>query len=460
MGDHDNNNTEGYEEEEHNDQYEGGGYDDYYNTFEPMWVRAIYDYEAANDTEISFKENDMVCITQDYEDGWWCGDLNGVVGRVPANYFEYLDQEQGITDDTYNNQQEGYYDDQQQGYYDDQQHQQGYDDDGQQQYYDQQYDQQQQYYDDQNQGQQQDQDQEEMERKEKLRKQREMYKKEMKELQDKLKSQNESKEQMGMEIESLEKERDSLEDDIRILRLLKFINLEIIKTEIDIDSDSDISSHARQMGVGITQDIKSLRTIVGGIKSSSVTDQPKKQFDQKLEEIEQRFLTSLQKLDLCDYLKKSLFLSLTLFQSLVTPPLNPPPQPPTTSSSLYPSLSSPNQPTPPGGVSLYPPINSGGQQQPQQPPPPSIPPNQFIPVAPSTSTPNPFFSSPATVILSDKDKRKSMKEAKKMEKQEKKEEKRLEKQEKKEEKRLEKEKKKDDVSPPETSPLWKNNPKK
>jgi len=433
---------------EDNQGEEGGGeeyqYNDQEGYFDPIWVKALYDYDAANDTEISFRENDVVCITQDYGDGWWCGDLNGQVGRVPANYFEYLDQQ-------YDNQQQ-----EQQVYYDDQGQQIYYDDQGQQHYYDdqqqgyddqqeQQYDDQQQYYDQQQQ--QQDQQLEndiyEQERKEKLRKKREDAKQEMRGLQENLKSQNENKEKLSAEIELLTKDSDKLEDEIRLLKLLKFLKLEIIKTEYDFDVDSDISAQSRQTGIAITSDIKAIRTILSGIKSSSAADQPKKQFDAKLEDIEKKFINNLNLLGACDILKKSLFLSLTQLETIISPPNTP-----SSSSASHPAYSNvtPILMSPPPPLVIPP---AGGSSSSSSSNTPSNPDSAQLYTPATSSTPNPFFSAP-TQLLSDKDKRKSIKEAKKIEKLERKEEKKLEKLEK-------KEKKKDDID---SSPVWKPASKK
>ncbi|KAF2072216.1 hypothetical protein CYY_006461 [Polysphondylium violaceum] len=433
---------------EDNQGEEGDGEEYYHQNdqgyFDPIWVKALYDYDAANESEISFKENDVVCITQDYGDGWWCGDLNGQVGRVPANYFEYIDynqQDQQYYDDD-GNQQQQYQDGQQYDNYDDQQQQ--YDDS---QYQEQQYDDNQyQEQQDQQQQQQYENDIYEQERKEKLRKKREDAKQEMRGLQDNLKVQNENKEKLSAEIELLTKDSDRLEDEIRLLKLLKFMKLEIIKTEYDFDIDSDISTQSRQMGIQITSDIKAIRAILAGIKSSSA-DQPKKQFDSKLEDIEKKFINNLNLLGACDILKKSLFLSLTQLETIISPPNTPQSTHPAYSSNATPTLMSPPPPLviPPTTISSSTTTTTNtsssgttGNDSAQL----------YTPA--TSSTPNPFFSAPST-ILSDKDKRKSIKEAKKIEKLERKEEKKLEKMEK-------KEKKKDDSFG--DSPVWKPASKK
>jgi hypothetical protein len=47
-----------------------------------------YDYDAAEDNEISFKTGDVIAgITQPDPD-WWHGNVNGVWGLFPANYVQ------------------------------------------------------------------------------------------------------------------------------------------------------------------------------------------------------------------------------------------------------------------------------------------------------------------------------------------------------------------------------------
>ena len=48
---------------------------------------AQYDYDANGDDELSFKEGDIIDVTEmDDEDGWWHGRLNGKFGAFPYNY--------------------------------------------------------------------------------------------------------------------------------------------------------------------------------------------------------------------------------------------------------------------------------------------------------------------------------------------------------------------------------------
>jgi len=53
-------------------------------------VRGLFDYDATCDTELSFKEGDILAITEQDESGWWYAELNGKVGFIPQNYVEVL----------------------------------------------------------------------------------------------------------------------------------------------------------------------------------------------------------------------------------------------------------------------------------------------------------------------------------------------------------------------------------
>lgn len=77
------------EASEHN-QEEGVVYEDL--DMEPnLKARAIYDYEAADDTEITFLPGDVITHIQQIDAGWWQGfGPQGDYGLFPANYVELL----------------------------------------------------------------------------------------------------------------------------------------------------------------------------------------------------------------------------------------------------------------------------------------------------------------------------------------------------------------------------------
>ena len=60
-------------------------------------ARALYDYQAADNTEITFFPGDIITHIEQIDEGWWQGfSPDGTFGLFPANYVELLDQiEQG-----------------------------------------------------------------------------------------------------------------------------------------------------------------------------------------------------------------------------------------------------------------------------------------------------------------------------------------------------------------------------
>ncbi|KAJ1960874.1 HOG (high osmolarity glycerol) pathway protein [Dispira parvispora] len=53
-------------------------------------VRALYDFEAENPSELSFKESDLLYIQYKQCAGWFVGYLNGQVGLIPENYVQFM----------------------------------------------------------------------------------------------------------------------------------------------------------------------------------------------------------------------------------------------------------------------------------------------------------------------------------------------------------------------------------
>ena len=58
------------------------------------WARALYDYDATNDEELSFSEGQLIRILRRDEngvdDGWWEGEVDGRVGVFPSLVVEEL----------------------------------------------------------------------------------------------------------------------------------------------------------------------------------------------------------------------------------------------------------------------------------------------------------------------------------------------------------------------------------
>lgn len=59
-----------------------------------LTARALYDYQAADESEITFDPGDMITNIEQIDEGWWRGDApNGGNGLFPANYVELVDEE-------------------------------------------------------------------------------------------------------------------------------------------------------------------------------------------------------------------------------------------------------------------------------------------------------------------------------------------------------------------------------
>jgi hypothetical protein len=49
---------------------------------------ALYDYEAAEDNELSFPEDATITNLEFPDEDWWFGQYNGQTGLFPANYVQ------------------------------------------------------------------------------------------------------------------------------------------------------------------------------------------------------------------------------------------------------------------------------------------------------------------------------------------------------------------------------------
>lgn len=49
---------------------------------------ALYDYQAADDDEISFDPNDLITNIEMIDEGWWQGKCHDKFGLFPANYVQ------------------------------------------------------------------------------------------------------------------------------------------------------------------------------------------------------------------------------------------------------------------------------------------------------------------------------------------------------------------------------------
>jgi len=54
--------------------------------------RALFDYTGNSEQrQISFNKGDVITITNQYQNGWWAGELNGSLGYFPATFVEVID---------------------------------------------------------------------------------------------------------------------------------------------------------------------------------------------------------------------------------------------------------------------------------------------------------------------------------------------------------------------------------
>eukprot|EP01102_Stenamoeba_stenopodia_P010425 TRINITY_DN313_c0_g1_i3.p1 TRINITY_DN313_c0_g1~~TRINITY_DN313_c0_g1_i3.p1 ORF type:complete len:1065 (+),score=294.08 TRINITY_DN313_c0_g1_i3:655-3849(+) len=53
-------------------------------------AKALYDYDAGTDDELTFREGDVLIIHQKDPGGWWEGELGGRRGWIPANYVQEI----------------------------------------------------------------------------------------------------------------------------------------------------------------------------------------------------------------------------------------------------------------------------------------------------------------------------------------------------------------------------------
>ncbi|XP_032367293.1 CD2-associated protein isoform X2 [Etheostoma spectabile] len=64
--------------------------------------KALFDYQPQNEDELELKAGDVIDITEEVEEGWWNGNLNGRSGLFPSNFVKELDAtvEDGDANDT------------------------------------------------------------------------------------------------------------------------------------------------------------------------------------------------------------------------------------------------------------------------------------------------------------------------------------------------------------------------
>lgn len=57
----------------------------------PIYVRALYNYDADDPTSLSFRQGDIIQVITQLESGWWDGIIDNVRGWFPSNYCAVID---------------------------------------------------------------------------------------------------------------------------------------------------------------------------------------------------------------------------------------------------------------------------------------------------------------------------------------------------------------------------------
>ena len=58
-------------------------------------AKALYEYHAADQTELSFAVGDIIKVTKQDASGWWEGENKGKFGMFPGNYVELIQADDG-----------------------------------------------------------------------------------------------------------------------------------------------------------------------------------------------------------------------------------------------------------------------------------------------------------------------------------------------------------------------------
>lgn len=56
-------------------------------------AKAMFEFAASDDTEISFKVGDIIIVVREDDSGWWDCEKDGMIGLAPGNYLQFLDDE-------------------------------------------------------------------------------------------------------------------------------------------------------------------------------------------------------------------------------------------------------------------------------------------------------------------------------------------------------------------------------
>ncbi|KAG0330347.1 hypothetical protein BG000_011729, partial [Podila horticola] len=60
----------------------------------PVFVRAMYDFDSDDSTNLTFKKDDVIQVLAQLESGWWAGHCQGRQGWFPSNYVQVVGEDE------------------------------------------------------------------------------------------------------------------------------------------------------------------------------------------------------------------------------------------------------------------------------------------------------------------------------------------------------------------------------
>ncbi|KAL2082813.1 hypothetical protein ACEWY4_022631 [Coilia grayii] len=69
--------------------------------------KALFEYVPQNEDELELKIGDVIEITEEVEEGWWSGVLNGKFGLFPSNFVKEIEEKDDADGDTGNSEPDG-----------------------------------------------------------------------------------------------------------------------------------------------------------------------------------------------------------------------------------------------------------------------------------------------------------------------------------------------------------------
>jgi len=60
---------------------------------------ALWDFGGERDTDLTFSQGDVITVIQRFSNGWWEGEIDGVIGDFPSNFVELEEEEEDDDDE-------------------------------------------------------------------------------------------------------------------------------------------------------------------------------------------------------------------------------------------------------------------------------------------------------------------------------------------------------------------------